>query len=183
MKRTALSLRMAKGFSHAKVSRKHANGFTLLEILVALLIIAIGLLGIAGLQTKALKRTQISNQETHAIFINQELLNAIRINRADIDKFVVTNYNNDYCTTNPAQTICDPNNATSADAKLLHTFQQIAARVAPDAKLTVKVENIAGTTKKMLTISIAWNERILTKANGKQEVITKEKVQTINTFI
>jgi type IV pilus assembly protein PilV len=57
------------------------NGFTLLEILVTLVILAIGLLGLLSLQMVSLKNNHSAQQRTTAIVHTYDILDRIRLNR------------------------------------------------------------------------------------------------------
>lgn len=57
------------------------SGITLIEVLVAVLVLAIGLLGIAGLQTAALSTNFNSYQYTQASFLAESMLERMRANR------------------------------------------------------------------------------------------------------
>ena len=57
-------------------------GFSLIEILVAVLITAIGLLGIASLQASAISTTTTSNMRTTAAISTQSLVARMRANKA-----------------------------------------------------------------------------------------------------
>lgn len=61
--------------------RRAARGFSMIEVLVALLVLAIGLLGFALLQTMNLRYTQSANQRTQAINLAYDLLDQMRANR------------------------------------------------------------------------------------------------------
>lgn len=56
-------------------------GLTLIEVMVAVLVLAIGLLGIAGLQSAALANNLISYQYTQASTLAQALIERMRANR------------------------------------------------------------------------------------------------------
>lgn len=55
-------------------------GFSMIEVAVALLVLAVGLLGIAGLQTSGMKATLKSQQRTVAMNQVQDLADRIRAN-------------------------------------------------------------------------------------------------------
>jgi type IV pilus assembly protein PilV len=78
-KRTAaLNVAMAHRAAH-----KHQRGATLIEILVAVLILSFGMLGMAALQTRALQGNQSSLQRSQAIMLSNYMLDAMRIDRAN----------------------------------------------------------------------------------------------------
>lgn len=57
------------------------GGFSLMEILVAVLILAIGLLGLAGLQTYSLQSNVNAYQRSQATALSYEIIDAMRTNR------------------------------------------------------------------------------------------------------
>lgn len=64
------------------------RGFTLIEMLVGLVLLAIGLLAIAGMQIKSAKGNFFSSNMTQASILAQDRLEALRqldINHADLD--------------------------------------------------------------------------------------------------
>lgn len=60
--------------------RRNAGGFSLLEVLIALVILALGLLGFALLQTLNLRYTQSANYRTQATNLAYDLLDQMRSN-------------------------------------------------------------------------------------------------------
>ncbi len=58
-----------------------SGGFSLLEILVAVLILAIGLLGMAALQLVGTRTVQESFQRSQAILLMQDMVDRINVNR------------------------------------------------------------------------------------------------------
>lgn len=61
------------------------SGFSLLEVLIAVLVLSIGLLGMAALQVNALRNNQSTFQRTQAIMLSYYMLDAMRANRGDVE--------------------------------------------------------------------------------------------------
>lgn len=58
------------------------QGISLLETMIAVLVLAIGLLGVAGLQTMNLKNSQSAHQRTMAVMLTGSMAERIRANSA-----------------------------------------------------------------------------------------------------
>ena len=63
-------------------SKRAQEGMTLIEVLVALLILSVGLLGAAAFQLNALKYTDSARMTSQASFIAYDMLDRIRANAA-----------------------------------------------------------------------------------------------------
>ena len=59
------------------------KGFTLLEVLVAIVIVSIGLLAVAGMQTTAITANASAKDATVAIQLAEEMADRIRLNAGD----------------------------------------------------------------------------------------------------
>ncbi|PKO81794.1 MAG: type IV pilus modification protein PilV [Betaproteobacteria bacterium HGW-Betaproteobacteria-13] len=57
------------------------RGATLLEVLIATVVLSIGLLGLAGLQTAALRVNQTATARSHAAFLTNDIFDRMRANR------------------------------------------------------------------------------------------------------
>ncbi len=75
--------------SHAHYT--HQGGFTLLEVLVALLVLSLGLLGLAGLQTMSLKFNTQSYQRTQATMLIDSMIDRMRANPDAVNSGVYNN--------------------------------------------------------------------------------------------
>jgi len=60
--------------------KNNQHGFTLVEVMVALVIFAISMLGLAGLQAAALRDNHIANQNTIATQLAEDMAERIRAN-------------------------------------------------------------------------------------------------------
>jgi len=63
-------------------AREQQYGFSLVEVLVALVIVSIGLLGIAAMQSLALRNTGSSMERSQAVIQTYSYLEVLRANRA-----------------------------------------------------------------------------------------------------
>ncbi len=75
------------------------RGAGLIEVLVAVLILALGLLGMAGLQANALKKNQSSYARAQAVMFSYYILDSLRADRSGAQ---LGTYNT------PSTGICDP---------------------------------------------------------------------------
>lgn len=78
----AASLAYASGAMRSRRAGRPQSGFTLVEVLVALLVLAIGLLGLATLQTVGIKFNQESYLRSQAVLIAYDIVDRIRANPA-----------------------------------------------------------------------------------------------------
>jgi len=83
------------------IRRKHDinrdTGFTLVEVLVAVVVLAIGLLGLAGLQTFTLRNNQSAYYRSQATQLAYDIADRIRANFVEAGKLA----NSTYKTTTP----------------------------------------------------------------------------------
>ena len=68
---------------------KHQRGVTLLEVLVTIVILAFGLLGLAGLQSRLQIAELESYQRAQAVVMLSDMAERIRLNNAQADSYVV----------------------------------------------------------------------------------------------
>ena len=137
------------------------RGFSLIEVLVALLVLSIGLLGLAALQTTSLQYNTGSYFRTQATFLAYDILDRMRANSGA----VVDSDGNGYDQpTSSAVTItvnCDTTSCTSADLATydVRRLYDRAVATLPNAAATPPTIQINST--KQATITIRWMERDL----------------------
>lgn len=140
-------------FSHG--SNRHQSGMTLVEVLVALLILSIGVLGAAVIQLNALKYTDSSRMVSQASFIAYDMLDRIRAN-AD------ANYSWGQAERAPPSTA-----AGSVRDLDLHDFEaNIVGFAGEGAKGSVVVSGSE------VTVSISWDDARGANAKGARETFT-----------
>lgn len=63
------------------IKNKNKNGFTLIETLVAIIVISIGILGFALMQIESLKAAKSATEQSKAIHLATDMMDRIRTNK------------------------------------------------------------------------------------------------------
>ncbi len=130
------------------------GGFTLLEVLVAIVVLSIGLLGLAGLQAAGLRNNQNAYLRTIATQQAYDMADRIRANPGG----VLTGQYNSISTAIPAAapTDCVVNSCSTTD---MATYDAYAWRVATASLLPSgrgSVSRTGGTNR--FTIAVMWDD-------------------------
>jgi type IV pilus assembly protein PilV len=136
----------------AVVRRTPVTGFTLIEVLVALLVLSIGLLGLAALQTFGMKFNQQSYQRTQAVFQTYDIIDRIRANPAgkisgSYDSVAAGSI--PAVSTNCASTTCDTSQLATYDINRWNTA---------NSQLLGQGRGAITTSGSRRTITITWIE-------------------------
>lgn len=67
---------------------REEHGFSLLEVLITLVIVAIGLLGVAGLQVSAIKLNLVAETRSNGVIYASDILERIRANPLNASAYV-----------------------------------------------------------------------------------------------
>ncbi|QOY72380.1 type IV pilus modification protein PilV [Pseudomonas sp. OST1909] len=138
-----------------RTAHRHQSGMTLIEVLIALLILAVGLMGAAMLQLNALKYTDSARMISQASFIAYDMLDRIRANAG-------ADYTWGRDESGPPNT-----SAASVRDLDLHDFEaNIIGFAGKDAKGSVAVSGHE------VTISISWEDRRSAGTPGARETFT-----------
>lgn len=140
-----------------KTGRKPQRGFTLLEVMVALVIFSIGLLGLAGLQSQSLRYNHSAYLKTQASYLAYDILDRMRANR---EAAIAGRYNADNTTTG-ADKDCDTKGATcSTNDMALHDIYEWKQLLSSNNVLPGGTGSIAqdGTDNDKFTVTIAWED-------------------------
>lgn len=71
-------------FAEFTGTRRQQRGIALLEVLIAFFVLSIGLLGLAGMQIKAVQFNQASYQRSQAMALSYDMLDRMRLNRSSV---------------------------------------------------------------------------------------------------
>jgi len=130
---------------------KNSSGFTLVEVLIAMLVLATGLLGLAGLQATSLGNNLSAYNRSQATQFVYDLADRIRANSSALDT---------YSTIAPADAVenqdclittgCSPADMAQQD---LFEWNRMLESALPNNNVTI-VTAPGG----MITITISWDE-------------------------
>lgn len=128
-------------------SSKHAQGFTLIEVLVALIVTSVGLLGLAALETATVRFNQNAYLRSQATNLAYDLADRMRANR---EAALAGNYDSAYAGTPPA---CNAAvGAGTVAAKDLAGWRIALTCALPSGNGRIQRNN------RTMTISVRWNE-------------------------
>lgn len=132
---------------------KNTNGFTLVELMVAILVLAIGLLGLAGLQVTGLSSNHNAYLRTQATLLAQDMADRMRDNRGNLAAYAGTYAG----TASPASPPCEASSSSPCSSADL-VGSDIFAWTQGLAQLPGGVGTITAVGGGVYTISIQWNE-------------------------
>ena len=142
------------------------QGFSLIEALVAFLILSVGMLGIASLQTMSLKSGHSAAMRTVAVMKVEEILESMRSNPAVINSFAAgtadPGTDNGCSQTTVAATTCTP--AQMAQDEVFRWKNSLIEALPDNAATTASVvvtPPVAGSTLNLVVVSVNWSERNL----------------------
>ena len=172
---------MLKTRIHRPQRLSQMRGFTMIEVLVTLVIIALTLLGTAGLQSYAMKMNQGGQLRTQAVVLALDLLERIEANNAAAvaGNYAVGSLPTAY-TTDCYVSPCDMSALATYD---LNQFRQKLVAQLPNGSATVTVTGGGPFT---YTLQISWQERITkaastaTTTSGTTTVTNSGKTETFS---
>jgi type IV pilus assembly protein PilV len=131
------------------------SGMTLIEVMVALLVFSVGLLGVAMLQLNALKHTDSSMRSMHVSFIAHDLFERIRANPGV-----------SYALSSLSQAPTSGNLAVPRQQDLYDFSTQLKRALGDDAEASIAV---AGST---VTLTLGWDDSRASQETAQQQTLT-----------
>ena len=154
-------------------------GVTLVEVLVALLLLSIGLMGMAGMQIKGVKNAYSSHFRSHASLAAEAMAERMRANPAGIQgmNYDGTDSNTIACNVRPApycqaafgvvETLPCANGAEIASFDVFDVACGIwdgtqgvdgVSSLLPSGRLQITCDDVPCTANSMYTITVSWVE-------------------------
>jgi type IV pilus assembly protein PilV len=138
-------------------ARKRQTGFGLIEVLISLLIVSIGLLGIAALQVTAVRNVGSSMERSQAVIQTYSYMDILRAKR---DQAVIS--------TLDLPMTCDPENIAESKVEQVKWITQLHATLGPES--CGKVECLGGGK---CTITVQWDDSRATGGEATQQLVTE----------
>ena len=136
---------------------KRQTGVGLVEVLVALVLLSIAVLGFVALQIRAITASNEATMNVQATNIARDLAERMRMNRDGLAGYVA---NTD--TTNCATAFCSPEDMAKYD------FRLVSSR-ATDLGMGMNVLNCQGSTLVRKCVYVAWEGTTATNGTGSSD--------------
>lgn len=125
------------------------RGFTLLEILVAIIVLSIGLLGLASLQAHGLRSNHSGYLRSQATIFAYEMTDRLRANRKTA---IAGSYNIDLADAKPS-------GSTVQDVDRQQWLDALAANLpSGDGAIACTTTTVSGISTYACTITVQWND-------------------------
>ena len=134
----------------ASTSRHRRNGFSLVEVLIALVILSVGMLGVAGLYVQSMQASRTSMLRHHAVILAGDVADRIRANPRAGVAYQGSGRDND-CVSGFVN--CDESSMAGHDILL---WKQQAAESLPDGDVQITFDE-SGDLPTYLIVVI-WSE-------------------------
>lgn len=145
-------LRRNAGLLQRRAERQ--GGVSLLEVMIAVLVLAVGVLGAATLQLSAIRYNASAGYSTHASLIASDLLDRMRANSGQLAQYAVAAVSGECVTRPDASTLATSNNVAAANIVTRDRadfFESVTCQLPRGAGSIAINDNRA-------TITLSWSE-------------------------
>jgi len=139
--------------------RSRMRGVTMIEVLITIVILTIGLLGVAGLQARMQLAEVESYHRSHAIVLLQDIVARVAANRRNAMDYVTATpvgtgnaVQNCLGLTGSALDLCQWNNALLGASEISSGGQQVGAMIGARGCIT----NVSATMPREFTVAVVW---------------------------
>ena len=154
-------------FHHTEMRSNRGRGFSLLEVLIALLVLSVGLLGIAGLQTVSLKFNHQSYERTQATLLISEMIEKISANPAatragTFDNVAAAATSASYAAYGACPTSCTSTQLANFDIfrwkSSLEDPRRLAQGTGKIERVVTPLVGVGAATQHVFNITVTWVE-------------------------
>lgn len=141
------------------------SGFTLLEVLVAMLVLSIGLLGLAGLMGSSMRNNQSAFHSTQATWLAYDILDRMRANS-------VVALAGGYTTAMSTATCSTTAPTGTVAAQDIGSWKNMIACALPEGRGAITVTP----TNRQVRITVQWNDSRATNGASSQQLIVESQL-------
>ena len=148
--------------------RRHQTGISMIESLVALFVLALGILGLAGLQTRTLTETRLTNARAVAVRMAGDIHERMKLNTGALNDSAANGTPNPYLVgwgAAPAGTNCNTAACTSAQLAGFDLAQWKATLAASLPGGNGAIYAMPGDPT-AFGVVIAWTDNVSAQADG-----------------
>ena len=151
-----------------RLNKRTDQGFSLLEVLIALVILSVGLLGLAAMQAEGLRGSSFALQRTEVVRVVNDLADRMRANAGGLASYVIAQSNdgsagqNLNCADAPSTVALDCTAAQMAAHDIWNWKQAILA-LNPADRLQMRGQVTASTVvgaANRYVIEVTWVDRV-----------------------
>jgi type IV pilus assembly protein PilV len=153
-------------FPRTSAPAPNLKGFSLVEVLVALLVLSIGLLGLAALQTTSLQFNTGSYHRTQATFLAYDIIDRMRVNIGAVANSDGTGYDQPVSTDVSMSKDCDTTSCSSAELAIYDVRMWYERAVATLPGAAAAPPTIQVGTGDLVTVTINWVEQDMQKSQS-----------------
>lgn len=141
-----------------------SRGVSMIEVLVAMVVLAIGMLGTATLYTTALQAKTTAKSRMHAVNLANDIADRIRANRTagtDYELALTTVPSEPAASANCIQSTSNAVQCSAAQmaaADLFNWYEQVNQLLPGEVTRSIDVAAVAGTGQFVYTITLNWTE-------------------------
>lgn len=130
-----------------RVGRTGQSGFSMVEVLVAVFVLSLGLLGYAATLAATVRASHTAHQRTQATALGYEVIDMIRANRFNYRQYIT-----DFTQALPS--------GTTMGANDIRAWKQRLAAVLPNGQARVQVDVTGGgaAQRMLVRVFIRWDE-------------------------
>jgi len=145
---------------------KQERGFSLLEVLIALLVLSVGLLGIAGLQTVSLRFNHQSYERTQATVLISEIFekivaNPVAARSGSFDTIDDTDTSASFTGYGSCPASCTPTQLATFDLFRWKLSIEDPRRLAQGRGTIARIDDPDGPTAHVYEVTVSWVENNL----------------------
>lgn len=140
----------------------HVSGFTLIEVLVAMLVMAIGIMGLISLQLNTLQSNQAASYRSQAVWAATDILDRMRANRTVA---IAEGYDISMNSSAPGDT------STIANADLSDWLTGLSNWL-PSGDGSIDFD----TGSSIVTITIQWDESQIKDGTGNEQFVFETQI-------